>query len=156
MGAQAEALAQQFEEANSNLLALVERLSDDQWSLTCPEGWTVAATAMHVATSHEGVAGLAVGVGTGAQLPPLTMEMLNEGNAQAAAANEHVSKQQVLETLRGGGDKAAAMIRSLSDEQLANSATVVGNQMSAKDVIAGIVIGHPIAHLQSIKTAVGG
>lgn len=59
MGAQAEALAAKLEQENDALIAAIEGLSDAQWrALTKDEGWTVAATAHHVAGGHRAIAEL--------------------------------------------------------------------------------------------------
>lgn len=51
---------------------------------------------------------------------------------------------------------ALLLIQRLRHAQLgirrANQATVVGQQMSARDVIAGILINHSISHLAGLKT----
>ena len=49
MAGRGAALADQFEKVLGELTQTVESMPDDRWQATCPEGWTVAATAQHVA-----------------------------------------------------------------------------------------------------------
>lgn len=51
MGARSDALATRFEQAFTDLAKTVESCSPAQWQAVCgDEGWTVAATAHHVAS----------------------------------------------------------------------------------------------------------
>ena len=155
MGAQGEALAQQLEAVNNELIGTVEGLSDAQWRATCaPEGWPVGVTAHHLASSHEPVAGLVLAIATGQQLPPLTMAMIDQGNAQHAQQFANVGKPETVDLLRSAGAKAAGMVRGLSDEQLQQSAPVLGGPpQTAQQVAENILIGHPRQHLASIRGA---
>src|SRR5947209_7791886 len=118
MSERAEAYAKQFEAANADLIKTVEGLSDAQWQKkTAPEGWTVGCVAHHIGSSHGPVSGLAMALASG-QTVPLTMDMINQGNAQHAQEHANVSKADALKALREGGAQAAAAVRTLSDEQL--------------------------------------
>jgi uncharacterized damage-inducible protein DinB len=156
MATQAEALAQQLEAVNNELIGTVEGLSDAQWRATCaPEGWTVGVTAHHLASSHEPVAGLVMAVATGQQLPGITPEMIDAGNAQHAQQFANVGKQETLDLLRSAGPKAVGMVRGLSDEQLQRSAQLFpGTQFTAAQIAENILVGHPRQHLQSIRDAI--
>lgn len=156
MSTRAQALATRFEEANSEVIRAVETCSDAQWGTkTHGEGWTVGVVAHHVAQGHPEVAGLAEMVATGKPLPPVTWEMIHQGNAAHANEHAHCTKAETLTLLRGNGAAAARMVRSLTDEQLARSASLMGNTMTAEQVIEGILIHHPQDHLKSIKAALG-
>ncbi|MGE3910280.1 MAG: DinB family protein [Chloroflexota bacterium] len=160
MSERAEQLASTFEAANNGLIAAVEGCSDEQLRATCPdEGWSVAVAAHHVAASHGPLSQLVGLIASGQELPPITMEMINAGNAQHAVDFANVSRDEVLKTLKTEGATVASLIRSLSDEQLNRTAAMPfagGAAWSAADVIERIIIGHPQQHTQSIKAAVGG
>lgn len=154
MGAQAEQLASRFEQTNSEAIKTIEGLSDAQWQASCKgETWPVNVTAHHIAVSHEPVAGLVGAIANGQQLPPLTPELLDQGNAAHAQQVAGCTKQEVLEAMRTGGQKAAALVRGLSDEQLARTGTLFGNQFTAQGVVENILIGHVQQHMQSIQAA---
>jgi uncharacterized damage-inducible protein DinB len=157
MGQRSNELADRFEKANNAVIAAVERCSDEQWKKTCSEeGWSVAVTAHHVGVSHEGIAGLVNLVATGKPTPPITMEMIDAGNAEHARASANCTKEETLALLREKGKAAAEMLRGFSDGQLDRTAplTVAGGaEMSAEQIINRILIGHPENHLESIKQA---
>jgi uncharacterized damage-inducible protein DinB len=156
VGTRSEELARQFEQTNNDVVAAVESCPDAQWrATTAEEGWTVAATAHHVAAGCGQIVGLAQAIATGQPLPPITMEMVNAGNAQHAQQFATCAKQETVDLLKSGGASAAGAVRALSDEQLDRTAPFMGNTASAQWVIENILIGHPQNHLQSIKHAVG-
>jgi uncharacterized damage-inducible protein DinB len=155
MGARGEALAQQFEQTNQAVIDTVQSASDAKWKASCQaEGWSAGVTAHHIAGSHEAIAGLVQAAANGQPLPPITPEMLNQGNAQHAQQFANCTKQETLELLRSKGAAAASMLRGLSDEQLDRKGTLFGGEMTAQQIAENVLIGHPQGHLQSIKAAI--
>lgn len=155
MGAQAEALAARFEQENNALIAAIEGLSNAQWqALTKAEGWTVAATAHHVAGGHQAIAGLVQAHANG-QGQPVSFAALNEGNAQHAQQFVGADKAEVLQLMRDGGAAAAAIVRGLSDDQLARTGQFADAMppVPVQAMIEMILIGHVQGHGASIKNA---
>jgi len=156
MTTRAETLATRFEQANNDVIRTVEGLTDAQWhTKTGEEGWTVGVVAHHIADAHGKVVGLAEMVAHGKPVPPLTMEVIHQGNAAHAQAHAHTSKADTLALLRKNGAAAARTVRGLADDQLRRTAPVIGNSMSAEPVIEGILIGHRQGHLASIRKTIG-
>jgi uncharacterized damage-inducible protein DinB len=157
MGQKSQALAEQFEQANRQMTATIERCSDAQWKTkTSGETWPVGVVAHHVAQSHEGISGLVHMIATGQQLPPMTMDMINQGNAEHAKKFANVTREETLALLKKNGAAAASAVRGLSDEQLDRSAPVLGGSpMTAQQVIERILIGHVKEHHGSIQAVVG-
>jgi hypothetical protein len=156
MGARGEQLAAQLEQANNDVIATIEGLSDEQWkAVTEEEGWSVGVLAHHIAVSHEGVGNLVQALANGAPVPPITMDVINAGNAQHAQQYANVSKEETLEVLRNGGARAVGMLRSLSDEQFDRSGQLLGGTVTCQQITENILINHPRSHLQSIKKAIG-
>jgi uncharacterized damage-inducible protein DinB len=154
MSARAEALAAEFDKVNGELIDAVNAMSDEQWRARCDaEGWTVGVTAHHVAGGYGPISGLVQAIATGQPLPPLTPEMIDQGNAEHAKQAANCTKAETIELLRSGGASGTAIVRGLSDEQLGRSATVFGNQITAEQAIQQILIGHPQSHLDSIRKA---
>jgi len=154
MSDKTEQLASQFEEANNDLLTLISGLSDEQWKKACPdEGWTVGVTAHHVAESLGTLAGLVQGVAAGAPVPPLTMDMLNEGNAEHAVRAVGVTRDETADLLRGNISTGAAAIRGLTDEQLEKKASLPMGEMTAAQIVEMIMTGHTQMHIGGIKAA---
>jgi hypothetical protein len=84
------ALAAKFEQANAEAIALVERLSDADWQKATDEGWTVAATAHHVAIVHGGIAGFVREVAIGTATPRSGMDTINESKRRARSGVRHL------------------------------------------------------------------
>jgi hypothetical protein len=154
MAERAEALTKKFEQANGEFTRAVEQCSDASWRSQCQaEGWPVAVAAHHVAGGTAAISGLAQMVAAGQPLPPLTMEQVDQGNADHATQYANCTKQESLDLLRRNGESAAGMIRGLSDEQLDRTGTLFGGPMSAQQIIEDVLIGHLTGHLASIRAA---
>jgi hypothetical protein len=158
MSSRATALADQFEQAVAEFAKTVEQCPDAQWRATCgAEGWTVAATAQHVAgqfpLEHEYISAAA----EGREMPAHTWDDINGMNERRAQGASACSKADVLNLLRDGGSSMAAYIRGLSDEQLDRTAPLPladGALVSAEALIlGGVLIDHVKGHLQSIRAA---
>lgn len=153
----AQTLADRFQRDNDQLVQGVERLTDADWrKMTSSEGWTVGATAHHIATGHHALTGLMQLIAGGQPVPPLTMDMIHQGNAEHAKQFAHCSKTETLELLRKNGAAASAAVRGLSDAQLDRTAALLGGTMSAAQIIERIMIHHIEDHYGSIRKAVGG
>ena len=157
MGERAQALANRFDETNREIISTVEKCSDAQWRTKCAgENWSVGVVAHHVAGGHAGIARIVETLAAGQPLPPMTMEMLDQVNAQHAQEQANCTKQETLELLRKNGASAVATVRGLSDEQLQKSGTLMaGRSMSVEQVIEGVLVGHVKGHLDSIRSAIG-
>jgi hypothetical protein len=158
MGARGEALAKQFEAKAQEATALLEKLSDADWKkVTEAEKWSVGVTAHHVAGSHEPIANIVKAVVAGHSMGNFTMDMLNEMNARHARDHANCTKAETIELHTKGAVAAGAIVRGLSDEQLAKSATVLTGAppMTAEQVVTGILIHHIDDHFGSIRRTIG-
>jgi hypothetical protein len=159
MGAKTETLARQFEEKALAAVATLEKLSDADWAkVTDAEKWTVGVTAHHVAGSHESIAGIIKTVAAGHSIPDFTLDMLHALNAKHAQDFANVSRTDTIALHKKGAAAAAAVVRGLSDDQLAKSGTVLTGlpAMTAEQVVTGILINHIDDHFGSIRKTVGG
>jgi hypothetical protein len=148
-------LAAKLDSANQAVIAALESCTQEQLGKTTEgEGWTPAVAGHHVATSHEGICGLAMMIANGQPLPAITMEMIDAGNAQHAKDFANVSREETIEALRTKGKAAVEAVRGLTDEQLARTAPMAfagGEVWTAEQVIERVLIGHPIGHGESIR-----
>ncbi len=157
MGERAQALADRWEQENGRLIAAIEGFSDEQWRAQCSsEGWSVGVTTHHLADSYEPVAGIVHLAANGQPLPHLTMEMLDERNAQHAQEYAGCTREETLDLLRRSVDSSVRTMRGLSDEQLDRTATssLMGDApVSTQQIIEGALFGHFEEHSNSIRSA---
>lgn len=154
MTQRAEELTSEFQQASADFRQTVESLSDDTWkAITAEEGWPVGVAAHHAAASVQSLAGLIRAAASGQQLPSVTMDQLDAGNAQHAKDFANVSRAEVLQVIDKNTPEAAAMLRSLTDEQLNREvASPFGNgTVTPAQIAENILIGHIKGHLASIK-----
>ncbi len=157
MGAKSEALVKQFETKVQDAMSTLEKLSDEDWKkVTEAEKWSVGVTAHHVAGDLEPISGMVEAVVAGKSLD-FTMAMLDEMNAKHAEDHATCTKAETMELLRKGAAVAAAVVRGLSDDQLAKSATVFQGAppMSVEQLITLALVDHIDEHFGSIRKTVG-
>lgn len=151
-----EELASKFEQTNQQFIKAVEGCSDERWrsAASNEDQRSVGTVAHHVATSHMQIVGIAQAVGAGGQAPPLSMEMIDQGNAQHASQNPNPARDEVLTLLKEDGHKAAGIIRSMSDDQLSKTLNmpVSDDPITTAQMIEMIGIGHPAGHMESISS----
>jgi uncharacterized damage-inducible protein DinB len=154
MPTRAEALASQFEAANDAAIAVVSACSDSAWRAACPDdGRSVAVVAHHIATGDAGIGTLVETAAKGLPPPPITREMIDQGNAQQAREHANATKEEVLQALRENVIGPAALVRGLTDEQLDRKTSILANEMTTEQIIQMILIGHVTGHLESIRSA---
>ena len=158
MGARAEAFAREFGAKVDEATAILESLSDADWKqTTAAEKWTIAATAHHVASSHELIARIIKTIASGQALPHFTRQMLDEMNAEHARTFAGCAKPETIALHKNGASAAAAVVRSLSDAELAKTGTVFTGMppVSAEEMVKGALLGHIDEHFGSIRKTVG-
>jgi uncharacterized damage-inducible protein DinB len=151
-------LAEDLANFNAEVTALVEGCPDDLWQQkTGEEGWTVAATAHHIAEGHYSVVGLAQLAAAGKELPELTWDDINHGNAEHASAYAACTKDEVLATLAKNGTATIEFVRDLDDATLANSVYVglIDQDLNAEQIIRGFVLQSGSGHLNSLRETLG-
>jgi hypothetical protein len=159
MGAKGEALAKQFEAKVQEATGVLEKLNDADWKKkTSGEQWTVGVVAHHVAGGHEGISGIIKTVASGQSMSSFTMDMLHGMNAKHAQEFANATKAETLALHKKNAAAAAAVVRGLSDADLARSGTVLTGMpaMTVEQIVTNILINHVDEHFRSIRTAVGG
>jgi len=153
----AERIAQ-LEAVNDEVAATVESCTAEEWSrVTAEEGWTVAATAHHIAEIQRRFARLAGILAAGQTFTPsMTMEQIHESNAQHAREYADADQGETLEILRESCAEIRALIEGMSDADLDRPAGIFGgNELTVDQVLENIVVGHAHAHLASIRDTLG-
>ncbi|MGH7325893.1 MAG: DinB family protein [Candidatus Rokuibacteriota bacterium] len=158
LGAKSDALAKQFEAKAQEAAAILEKLSEADWTkVTAAEKWTVGVTAHHLASVLEPIAGIVTAIVSGQSLGNFTGAMVDEMNAKHAKEHAHCTKAETIALQRKGAAAAAAVVRGLSDDQLGKSATVFTDAppMTAEQVVTSGLITHIDEHFGSIRETVG-
>ena len=158
MGAKSEALAKQYEAKVQEATGVLEGVSEAEWKKTTgAETWTVGVVAHHVAGGHEGIAGIIKTVAGGQSIPNFTLDALHEMNAKHAKEFANVSKAETIALHKKNAAAAAAVVRGLSDDDLAKSGTVLGGMpaMSVEQIVTNILIHHIDDHVGSIRKSLG-
>ena len=159
MGAKSEALATQVETKAREASATLEKLSDADWKkVTEAEKWTVGVTAHHLAGGLEAVSGIVTGIVAGKSPDNFTMGMHDQMNAQHAKEHANCTKAETIALLKKGVPAAAAVVRGLSDDQMAKSGIVFTDApaMTAEQLVQRALVSHIDEHVGSIRKTVGG
>jgi hypothetical protein len=160
MSARADRLAQEFSDANDELLGLLERATPEQWlSLTADEGElrSVAVIAHHVAEAHVRIASRVEAFATGQPVPARRPELFDARNADQARDNPEPEQRATIERLRTTGAVVRELIGALSDANLERTGTedAGADILTTAQVIELRQIGHVRSHLASIRTVLG-
>jgi uncharacterized damage-inducible protein DinB len=154
MSTRAETIAAQFEQANQDVIAFVETCDPTTWQkVPAGELRSVGVIAHHIAESYPGVIGFAQMVANGQTLPLLTLDMLNQANAEQAQRYANADPASALALLKSNGGTTASIIRALSDEQLDRQALAFGQTVTTEGLLGYSLIGHLREHLASMQSA---
>ena len=158
MSQRAKKLSERFMKFNNEVIAFVEKCSDESWEKVCSgEKWPVGVVARHIAAGHYSAFGLAKMIVDGKQLPELTQETIDQGNAQHAKKHANSTKEEVLGILREKGTSVAEYVAGLvdADLDLTSSLAVAGGTISVQQIIENIIIHSGTEHLTSMRSATG-
>ena len=159
MGAKGEAFAKEFEAKVQDATAVLGKLTDAEWMKTTGgEKWTVGATAHHLARSYEPITGIIKTLAGGQSVPNFTPKMLDDMNAQHAQEFANCDRAETIALFKKGTAGAAAVVRGLSDAELATKGTVFTGMppMSAEDMVKRALLDHLDEHVGSIRKTIGG
>jgi uncharacterized damage-inducible protein DinB len=152
-----EDLARRFEQANAELIATVEDLSDEQWARSGgSDARPVGVLADHIANGHVLLAQWVQSIAAG-QPMAVSMDAINEANARHAAERANVTKPEVIDALRSNGQQAAEIIRGLNADDIERPipiAAMGGQEKSAAEMAEMLLIGHIQSHGDEIRSTI--
>jgi hypothetical protein len=149
-----ETLATAFEQVAGRILTVAEGLSDAAWGVApAGEARTAGQIAYHTAEVYHNVSSFIQMALGGQPLPPLTMEIIHNINAEQAARYASAGREGALEMLRQNGAATAAMLRTLSDAQLDTGTEFLGHPMTVEGLAQNGLVAHAEEHLASIQAA---
>jgi len=156
----AEILAAEFETANEQFAAFLERMTPEEWRARTraddDEVRQVGVVVLHVAEAHLGINARVMALAAGTDVPPRIPELFAERNARHAEANPNPDQAETIALLRRNASAAAARFRALSEEELDRAGEVSGEPATAESEFSGRQMNHLRSHFASIKgTATG-
>ena len=158
MSKRAEALAERIAQGHRELIAFVETLSEADWRTHCPnEGRTVGVLVHHVASVLPAELDLVNILASGQPITGVTIEMVDQMNAQHAKEHANCGREETLDLLRRNSALVVSAIRELSDAELDQAAPVSLHwdaPLTAQYFIEEHPLSHPYVHLASIRAAI--
>jgi hypothetical protein len=158
MNQRARELAERLTTFNNEMIALVEDCSEGNWRKICSgEEWTVGVVARHIAAGHYGALDLVKMIVTGETLPDLSMEAINQMNAQHAQEHSACTKTEVIGLLRENGASFAGYVAGLSDTDLDRTGylAAIGGDISSQQLIENVILNSAGEHLANIRATTG-
>ena len=158
MSQRTKELVERFTAFKNDFIAFVDNCSDEDWQKMCSgEGWTVGVVAHHVAAAHFGAIDLARMIVAGEAMPEITMEAIDQMNAQHAKEHANCTREEVLALLRKNGSAFAGYLEGLSEADLARTGYLglIGGDVSAQQLTEMIILQSGGEHFDSMKAATG-
>lgn len=153
----AENLATRLENGARALAAFASTLTDAQWRTAVPkDGRTIGVIVHHVASVYPLEIELARTLAAAQPITGVTMNDVAVMNARHATENSEITREEALALLARNSEMAAAAIRSLSDEALANAAPVslyADAPVTCQFMLEDHAVRHSYHHLNVIKRA---
>lgn len=154
--AQAALMADDFEEANDEVIDFAGRCRDAQWSaVVSGEGWPVGVVLHHIATGHALMIEWLERARRGREITK-TAEEIDADNVAHARDFAGVTRAETVEELRRQGAALALVIRSLEADELATSVPFgpAGSVPVTTEALAAVSARHPRTHLTAARGAV--
>jgi hypothetical protein len=143
-------LARRFERAHERFVRAFERDLDDRQAGSRDRGGSAVAEGWHVAEQYLSLADFIEALATGRTLPPLAGACV-DGRKRPGGPGASGGKAGALALLRSNGDRAAAIIRGLGDEQLERSSSCFGTKLSAGQLVEELLISHIEEHRSGVR-----
>jgi hypothetical protein len=156
-GQRSNALADRLEQGAQALATFASALSDAEWQTRVPkDGRKIGVVVHHVASVYPLEIQLAQTLAGGKAVTGVTMDDVHAMNAAHALEHDGVTKEAALELLRRNSTAAAAAIRALSDEELAQSAPASlysDAPLTCQFMLEDHAVRHSYHHLARIRAA---
>lgn len=156
MGTKANALIEQMQAVNTEVIRLAQSCSTEQWQLPVVEedGRPVGVVFHHIALAYPFSLDWAGMIANGDTPPAMTRAELDAFNEHHAQEQANISQTDTLAFLRQVTEETALELEQFSDEQLAQTAAIElvgGREFSAQWVMEAFAIGHAQRHMKAIE-----
>lgn len=159
MNARAQALAEQVQAFNRDMLDLVQNCSDADWQRVCKaEDWPVGVVARHVGDGHYRVVELAKMIIAGTPLPDWSMNAVVQMGNDHAREHADCTREEVLAILESNAATLDDFIAALSEDELdrQGSMALVGGDVSVQRILELLILQSGGDHLKSIRATLAG
>jgi hypothetical protein len=159
MNARAQALAEQIQTFNRDMVDFVQNCSDTDWQRVCKtEDWTVGVVARHVGDGHYRVVELAKMIIAGSPLPDWSMEAVVQMGNDHAREHADCTREEVLAILESNAARLCDFIAALTGDELdrQGSMALVGGDISVQRILERLILQSGGDHLKSIRATLAG
>ena len=157
MSKRANVLADRLEHGARALAAFASALTDTEWQTSIPkDGRMIGVVMHHVASVLPLEIQLAQTLAGGKPVTGVTWDVVHAMNAEHAREHAAVTREETLDLLRRNSSAAAAAIRALSDEELAQAALVSlysDAPLTCQFMLEDHAVRHSYHHLARIRAA---
>ena len=157
MSQRVQQLTQELDEAIGEMIGVVERCSEADWSKSAKsDNRSAGVLAHHVAGSLVIVSDWVRSVAAGQPIS-VSVDAIDAGNREHAERYSSVSQDEAAAELRRNLEHAAHVLRGLTDDELARKAPIAflgGHELTAAEVAERFLIGHARHHLNDIRAAI--
>jgi len=153
--ARAAELADNYVAANQEVIAFARSCTDEQWATMVPgEAWPVSVVIHHIAEAHAGAREWLETMVNGDAVTT-TMEDIDGRNGEHAIRSSDVSIDDTVALLESNGVLMEAVLRRLTDEDLARTAPFgpANGQPLPVEQLAAVTAGHALGHLAHARDA---
>lgn len=156
----ANALIEQVNVVNAEVIRAAEACSDEQWQMGVVEedGRSVSVVFHHIGIAYPFAISWAGMIAKGEPLPSMTRDELDGFNAHHAQEQASTSQADVVAYLKEVTQETAVSLQAFSDEQLERVGAIAmagGKEFSGEWIVQMFAIGHAQNHLKVIKTTIG-
>jgi hypothetical protein len=156
-GQRAQALADRLEQGAHALATFAGALTDAEWQTVVPkDGRKAGVVVHHVASVYPVEIQLAQTLASGKPVTGVTWDAIHEMNAGHAADHDTATKEESLDLLQRNSAAAAAAIRALSDEELAQAAPIslyADATLTCQFMLEDHAVRHSYHHLARLRAA---
>ena len=156
MSQRTKQLVERFTAFHNDFTAFVENCTDEDWQKVCGgEQWAVGVVAHHIAAGHLGAIDFVKMIVDGEAIPEITMEAIDQMNAQHAKEHANCTKDEVLALLRENGSAFASYLEGLREADLARTGylAAIGGDVSAQQLIEMVILQSGGEHLDNMRAA---
>ncbi len=154
MNTRVQALAEQIQAFNRDMMNCVQNCKDSDWLKICEaEDWTVGVVARHVGDGHYRVVELAKMIIAGTPLPDWSMDAIVQMGNEHAREHADCTREEVLAILASNAATLNEFVTALSEDELdrQGAMALIGGDVSVQQILEMLILQSGGEHLKSIR-----